>query len=166
MASLAVNLEELHEPSNEEIAAASTAARAMSRLNQSSPSVSFVPQAADGESATFEPISLPMSIFRIIVNMLVEMGNGNAVAVVPVNAELTTQQAADLLNVSRPHLIKLIEQEALTYRMVGTHRKLKAKEVLNYRSKTAHVRSESLKKMVALDEELGLYDAEPVGAKD
>lgn len=166
MASLAVNFEELHEPSTEEIAAASTAARAMSQLDRGSPTISFVPQAAEGESTNVEPISLPMSIFRLIVNMLVEMGNGNAVAVVPVNAELTTQQAADLLNVSRPHLIKLIEQEALTYRMVGTHRKLKAKEVLNYRSKTAHARSESLKKMVALDEELGLYDDEPVGSKD
>lgn len=67
---------------------------------------------------------------RLIVNMLVEMGHGNAVAVVPINAELTTQQAADLLNVSRPHLVKLLEQEALGFRMVGTHRKPKAREVL------------------------------------
>ena len=166
MASLAVNFEDLHEPSTEEIAAASTAARAMSRLDQGSPSISFVPQAVEGETANIEPISLPMSIFRLIVNMLVEMGNGNAVAVVPVNAELTTQQAADLLNVSRPHLVKLLEQKALSFRMVGTHRKLQAREVLNYRSKTAFDRGESLKKMVALDEELGLYDDEAVGSKD
>ena len=166
MASLAVNFEELHEPSTEEIAAASTAARAMSRLDRGSPSVSFMPQAVEGETTNVEPISLPMSIFRLIVNMLVEMGNGNAIAIVPVNAELTTQQAADLLNVSRPHLVKLLEQKALDYRMVGTHRKLRAREVLNYRMKTAFARGESLKKMVALDEELGLYDDEPVGSKD
>jgi excisionase family DNA binding protein len=159
MASLAVNFEELHEPSTEDIAAASTAARAMSRLDRGSPSVCFMPQAVEGETTNVEPISLPM-------NMLVEMGNGNAIAIVPVNAELTTQQAADLLNVSRPHLVKLLEQKALDYRMVGTHRKLKAREVLNYRMKTAFARGESLKKMVALDEELGLYDDEPVGSKD
>jgi excisionase family DNA binding protein len=166
MASLAVNFEELHEPSTEDIAAASIAARAMSRLDRGSPSVSFVPQGIDGDAANVEPISLPASIFRMIVNMLVEMGNGNAVAIVPVNAELTTQQAADLLNVSRPHLVKLLDQKALDYRMVGTHRKLKAREVLNYRTKTAFARSESLKKMVALDEELGLYDDELVCTKD
>ncbi|MEP7351402.1 MAG: excisionase family DNA-binding protein [Sphingorhabdus sp.] len=101
----------------------------------------------------------------MIVNLLVEIGNGNAVAIVPVNAELTTQQAADLLNVSRPHLIKLLEKGDLQCRMVGTHRKLKANEVLNYRAKTAQARSESLKKMVELDEELGLYDDEPVNSK-
>lgn len=166
MASLDVNFEELHEPSTEDIAAASTAACAMSRLDRGSPSISFVPQPVDGDTVNVEPISLPMSIFRMIVNMLVQMGNGNAVAIVPVNAELTTQQAADLLNVSRPHLVKLLEQNALGHRMVGTHRKLKAREVLNYRTKTAFARSESLKKMVALDEELGLYDDEPVGSKD
>ena len=166
MASLAVNFEELHEPSTEDIAAASIAARALSRLDRGSPSVNFVPQPVDGDTVNVEPISLPMSIFRMIVTMLVEMGNGNAVAIVPVNAELTTQQAADLLNVSRPHLVKLLDQNALGYRMVGTHRKLKAREVLNYRTKTAFARSEGLKKMVALDEELGLYDDEPVGSKD
>jgi excisionase family DNA binding protein len=153
VASLAVNFEELHEPSTEDIAAASTAARAMSRLDRGSPSISFVPQPVDGDTVNVEPISLPMSIFRMIVNMLVEMGNGNAVAIVPVN-------------VSRPHLVKLLEQNALGYRMVGTHRKLKAREVLNYRTKTAFARSESLKKMVVLDEEFGLYDDESVGSKD
>jgi len=167
MASLAVNIEEqLHEPSVEEISAASSAARALSRLESSSPNVSFVAHTADGETTEFEPISLPMGIFRLFVNMLVEMGNGNAVAVVPVNAELTTQQAADLLNVSRPHLIKLLNEGELKFRKVGTHRKLHAKEVLNYRAKTAHERAESLRKMVALDQELGLYDDEQVGTKD
>jgi excisionase family DNA binding protein len=165
MASLAINLEELHEPSTEEISAASTAARTLSRLNKGSPSISFMPQATNGDAAEVEPISLPMSIFSMIVDLLVEIGNGNAVAIVPVNAELTTQQAADLLNVSRPHLIKLLEKGDLQCRMVGTHRKLKANEVLNYRAKTAQARSESLKKMVALDEELGLYDDEPVNSK-
>lgn len=166
MASVAINFEELHEPSNEEISAASVAARALSTLDRGSPSISLLPQQPDGGVADVDPIVLPMSIFRLVVNMLVEMGNGNAVAVVPVNAELTTQQAADLLNVSRPHLIKLLEKGDLPCRMVGTHRKLKAREVLNYRSKTSLARVESLQKMVELDEELGLYDEEPVGAKD
>jgi excisionase family DNA binding protein len=165
MASLAVNLEELHEPSPEEINAARSAARALARLDSSSRPVSFVAQNESGE-AQQEPISLPASIFRMIVKMLAEMGNGRAVAMVPFNAELTTQQAADLLNVSRPHLIKLINDGALSCRMVGTHRKLNGKEVLIYREKTAYARADGLKKMIALDEESGLYDDEQVGSKD
>lgn len=165
MASLAVNLEDLHEPSAEEISAARLAARALAPLDTSSPTITFVAQ-DEGDKVEQAPIAVPAAVFRMLVKMLVEMGNGNAVAMVPVHAELTTQQAADLLNVSRPHLIKLLDSKALGFRMVGTHRKLKARDVLNYRDRTAHARAEGLKRMVELDEELGLYDDEPVGSKD
>lgn len=163
MASLAVNFEDLHEPSTDEINAARSAARALAPLDTCSPTISIVAESAEAESA---PIELPASVFRMLLKMLVEMGNGNAVAMVPVHAELTTQQAADLLNVSRPHLIKLLDSEALKFRMVGTHRKLRAKDVLNYRDKTAHARAEGLKRMVELDEEFGLYDDEAVTSRD
>lgn len=169
MAALAVNLNDLHEPSAEEIDAARIAARQFSKLDHGVP-ISFKPEASDvaeGEKeAAVEPITIPANIFRTIIKMLVEMGNGNAVAVVPVSAELTTQQAADLLNVSRPHLVKLLKEEALPYRMVGTHRKLSAKDVLNYREKTVLDRRAALTKMVGMDEELGLIDDERVGSKD
>jgi len=160
MTALAINLE-----SPEEIDAARIAARQLSQLNQGDRPLSFVAHRDNGIEPV-EPIRLPANIFRVIVNMLVEMGNGNAVAVVPVTAELTTQQAADLLNVSRPHLIKLLDRGELPYRMVGTHRKLPAKEVLAYRDRTAFARREALGRMVGLDEELGLYDDEQVGAPD
>lgn len=163
MAALTVNLEELHEPSVDEIDAARTAARQFSNLDHGV-SVRFI---AEGEKAEPpEPITIPANIFRTIIKMLVEMGNGNAVAVVPISAELTTQQAADLLNVSRPHLVKLLEQDKLKYRMVGTHRKLLAKEVLNFRDKTVHARRQALATMVQLDEEFGLLDDERIGSKD
>jgi excisionase family DNA binding protein len=164
MAALAVNLEEVHEPSVEEIDAARTAARQFSKLDHGV-AISFTPETADAE-AKVEPITIPANIFRTIIKMLVEMGNGNAVAVVPVSAELTTQQAADLLNVSRPHLIKLLNDQELPYRMVGTHRKLLAREVLNYREKTGAKRRSALTSMVAMDEEFGLLDDERVETKD
>lgn len=163
MAALAVNLSEVHEPSADEIDAARTAARQFSKLDHGA-NVSFV---AQGEKeAQVEPISIPANIFRTIIKMLVEMGNGNAVAVVPVSAELTTQQAADLLNISRPHLIKLLQDEDLPFRMVGTHRKLLARDVLNYRERTVHQRRAGLAAMVELDEKLGLLDDERVEAKE
>lgn len=164
MAALAVNLEEVHEPSVDEMDAARTAARQFSRLDHGA-SVSFSAQ-APGAGAKLEPITIPANIFRTIIKMLVEMGNGNAVAVVPVSAELTTQQAADLLNVSRPHLIKLLNEEAIPYRMVGTHRKLLARDVLSYREKTVLERRKALTRMTELDEEYGLIDDERVESKD
>ena len=167
MTALAINLEELHEPSVEDIDAARTAARQLSRHNRGNRPISFTLNREDAsEQDKEEPISLPSNIFRILINMLVEMGNGNAVAVVPVTAELTTQQAADLLNVSRPHIIKLIDQKKIGFRMVGTHRKLRAKDVLSYRDSNDFARRDALTSMVQLDEELGLYDDEIVGTKE
>lgn len=165
MATLAVNLEDVHQPSAEDIHAASTAARQLSKLNRGVP-VSFIPEQPAGSRTPVEPITIPANIFRTLIQMLKEMGNGNAVAVVPVSAELTTQQAADLLNVSRPHLVKLLEQNVLSFRMVGTHRKLKAQDVLNYRDKCVHERRQSLTEMAALDEELGLLIDEPDKQKE
>lgn len=165
MAILAANLEEVHEPNLEEIDAARTAARRFSKLNLGLP-ISFIPEAKQAGAAQVEPITIPANIFRTIIKMLVEMGNGNAVAVVSVSAELTTQQAADLLNVSRPHLIKLLEQKRLPYRMVGTHRKLPAHDVLNYRDKIIAARRAALAEMIELDRELGLSDDERVCSKD
>lgn len=164
MAALAVNLDEVHEPSVEEIDAARTAARQFSSLDYGA-SIRFTPE-SNNKEAKGEPISIPANIFRTIIKMLVEMGNGNAVAVVPVSAELTTQQAADLLNVSRPHLIKLLEKKEIPFRMVGTHRKILARDVLNYREKTVHERRVALASMVELDEQFGLIDDERVRSKD
>ncbi|OJY68685.1 MAG: hypothetical protein BGP16_05470 [Sphingobium sp. 66-54] len=162
MAALAVNLEEIHEPSVEDIDAARLAARQLANLNAG---VSIKFSAEGKEAAEIDPITLPANIFRTIIKMLIEMGNGNAVAVVPVSAELTTQQAADLLNVSRPHLIKLLKEKEINYRMVGTHRKLLARDVLTYRDKTVYARRDALAEMVKLDEELGLTDDECVGER-
>jgi excisionase family DNA binding protein len=93
------------------------AARTLARYS-SAPTIRLA--VGDGEAS---PISLPADIFAQIVDLLSKIANGNAVSIVPIDAELTTQQAADLMNVSRPHVIKLIERGDLPHRMVGTHRK-------------------------------------------
>ena len=171
MPALALNLEDYHEPSPEEITAAREAARRLSKMGGTS--VSFVVESEEVETAkprkgrtAPEPITIPANIFKTIIKLLAEMGNGNAVQVVPVQAELTTQQAADLLNVSRPHLIKLLEQQKIQFRKVGTHRKVLSRDIFAYRDRTDLARRDGLARMVADDEEIGLYDDGPLGASD
>lgn len=162
MSALALKLDDVHEPSVEEIEAARQAARELHKFGGRRAPVRFTAEGIEDSA----PIILPANVFSSVLKLLVEMGNGNAVAIVPVEAELTTQQAADLLNVSRPHLIKLVERGELTFRMVGTHRKLKAQEVLTYRDKTDMVRREALAKMAEADQALGLYEDEPLAGSD
>jgi excisionase family DNA binding protein len=110
-----------------------------------------------------ESIALPSSIFAQIIDLLSKLGRGDAVTIVPVQADVTTTQAAELLGVSRPFLIKLLDRGDVPYRMVGTHRKLKASDVILYRNRRSIKRREALDAMAALDEELGSDDDFPVG---
>ena len=79
-------------------------------------------------------VEIPTSALRLLVDILSELSNGNAVRVVPVHAELTTQEAADLLNVSRPHLVKLLEEGALPHHKTGKHRRVRFEDLMQFKS--------------------------------
>ncbi len=104
-------------------------------------------------SAT-EELVLPEAALRLLVRALSELGEGNAVTLTPVRAELTTQQAADLLNVSRPHLVKLLDEGTIASRKVGTHRRVQLRDVLAYKQELLARREKSLEELAALSQEL------------
>ncbi len=78
-------------------------------------------------------IIIPASALKLLINLLTEMAQGNAVTILPLHAELTTQQAADLLNVSRPFFIKLLKEEKIPFKKVGRHRRVAARDVMAFK---------------------------------
>lgn len=103
-------------------------------------------------------IELPEGIHDLLVSIIEHLKAGNRVTVIPMHAELTTVEAADLLNVSRPFLIKQLEAGALPHHMVGTHRRLRLADVLAYRDRMDTQAAEALDAVAAEAEELGLYE--------
>ena len=101
-------------------------------------------------------IKIPASAAHLLVQILDEMGRGNAVKLVPVHAELTTQEAADLLNISRPTLIRLLDEGKIEFHKVGTHRRVQFKSALAYKRQIDMERKAALAELVAYDQELGI----------
>lgn len=113
-------------------------------------------QLAAHQGKAEEGLELPPAAVKLLFHILTEMAQGNAVTLIPVHAELTTQQAADLLNVSRPYLIKLIDEGKLPSRKVGTHRRVLFHDLMAYKRCVDADRLKALEELSALDQELNL----------
>lgn len=105
-----------------------------------------------------ERIELPPSLHRLIATIVHELAQDNAVTLAAVHADLTTQQAADLLNVSRPFLVNLLESGAIPFHKVGTHRRVRLQDVMSYRQTRGQERRTALAEMAREAQELGLYE--------
>lgn len=101
-------------------------------------------------------ITLPKAALELFIEVLTQLGDGNIVQIAPIHAELTTQQAADILNMSRPTFIKLLDEEGIPFSRVGNRRKVLYADVAEYKNNLQNQRKESLDSLSALDQELSM----------
>jgi excisionase family DNA binding protein len=99
-------------------------------------------------------ITITPGLSGLLMDLLRHVGKGDAVTLVPVSQMLTTQQAADILNVSRPFLISLLEKGAIPYELVGRHRRIKAETLFAYKDKRDRRRSQALSDLAESDADL------------
>lgn len=101
-------------------------------------------------------VHLPSSAVQMLMDILVNISQGNAVQIVPVHAELTTQQAADILMVSRPYLVKLLDEKKIEHRKVGSHRRIRYNDLLTFKEQEERARKAVLNELAAEAQELDM----------
>lgn len=94
-----------------------------------------------------EQLELPQSVFEALRTIVLGMAAGQTMTLMPAERMLTTQQAADILQVSRPHLVKLIDEGAIPYEYVGRHRRVAARDVMEYRETRSSMRRDTLREL-------------------
>lgn len=147
------SLSEFARPSPDAVAEAASAARSLAPfLRKGGGAARVVVARADGEAR----VVVPRAAFELLVRILKEMASGNAVTIVPVHSELTTQQAAELLNVSRPHLVKLLEEGKLKFRKVGSHRRVRFEDLVRFKEQEETDRQKAMDELTAEAQRLGL----------
>lgn len=110
-----------------------------------------------GEDEKTHAIELPTSAMTLLMDILGELASGNAVQIVPVQAELTTQEAANILNVSRPHMVKLLENGQLPFHKTGRHRRVLFADLMEYKNKREHESLDAMQALADQAQDLGMY---------
>lgn len=140
-------------PSQEEqtlAAASSEQLEALIEVNEAE--LSFV---VGGEKRT---LRIPSVALKMLVEAITHIARGNAITIAPIHMELTTQQGADILGVSRPFFVKLLEEGKIPFRRPHNHRRVRLQDVLDFKEREDALRRQALDELTALTQEMGLYD--------
>lgn len=105
---------------------------------------------------TNESITIPKKAVSLLASILQNMAKGKSISVIPSDSEISTQQAADMLTISRPHLVKLLEAKAIPYRKVGSHRRILLQDVMEYENKLKKEREKQLEFLAQQAQDLNL----------
>ncbi len=103
-----------------------------------------------------DAVAIPKKAVSLLYEILANMAKGKSVKLIPSNEYLTTQQAADFLNVSRPHFVQLLEKGKMPYKKVGSHRRIKVKDLLAYEAKTQQIKEKNLTLLAKQAQKLNL----------
>lgn len=110
-----------------------------------------------------EEVAVPAAAARALQQAVHALAQGRAVTLVAIHKELTTQEAADILNVSRPYLVQLLEAGEIPHHKVGTHRRVDLDDLLAYRDRWDEARDKALRELTQMSEDFGLYDLPAAG---
>ena len=138
-------------PDSETAELARVSASELSRLLVNTPEADRARVKLDGND-----LILPRQAIALLRDILSEMAQGNVVTIVPTHAELTTQEAANILNVSRPHLVKLLEDGIINFSKVGTHRRIQYKDLIAYKQQRFNKNQEALDELSKQAQELDI----------
>jgi len=141
-------------PDEKEIAAAAASSRQLAAFLTSKLETQRI-ELVD-ESQQREVVELPTFALRLLGEILSELALGNAVKVVPIHAELTTQEGADMLNVSRPHLVKLLDNGVLPHTKTGRHRRIKFTDLMAYKEQRDRTSRDAMDELAAQAQALGM----------
>ncbi|MBV9748409.1 MAG: helix-turn-helix domain-containing protein [Acetobacteraceae bacterium] len=139
-------------PSEADMKAAQEASRALARLSGKG----CVRVDAESDHEARQSFILPATAVRLLTDVLAYLAEGRTVLIMPEEAELTTQQAADMLNVSRPYLVKMLAEGKLPYHKAGTHRRVLLRDLQAYRQRLAAEASAALDELTQQAQELDM----------
>jgi excisionase family DNA binding protein len=157
---MAITLEHTAAPTEDDRRLASKTSQKLDLLKQPADPVcvQILRDETDEEQAGSEDqmLSIPASAFRLLSEILKEMARGNAVTIIPVQAMLSTQQAADILNVSRPFVVSLLESGKIPYQRLGSHRRIRLSDLMAFKGKADAAADRVLRELAEETQELGL----------
>ncbi len=143
------------DPGDVDTEVAGRAARRISDYLSSHPGEDLIE--ALGEVGAEDTLVIPRPTVVMLAQVLSLLESGHGVQIIPKDAELTTQQAADVLNVSRPYLIGLLESRQIPFRKVGRHRRITFEALMEYKRQDDSKRRAAADDLADLSQELGLY---------